>query len=84
MCSKNSVFLMRKNTPARLQKRELDELLHRLKSLEPYVPHDFARRLRGLDELSNWNATEFPFWLMYGGIVIFPDIISQELYEHFL
>ena len=70
-------------TPARLSKKKLTTLSDRIISLKPYVPVDFARKPRGLDELARWKATELHFVLMYAGIVVFNGLISEDHFKHF-
>lgn len=46
-------------------------------------PREIQREIRGIKWLSYWKATEFRVTLLYTGIVIFKDILSREVYEHF-
>lgn len=47
-------------------------------------PSDINRKVRGLQFLSYWKATEFRTMLLYYGIVAFKDVLEDELYDHFL
>lgn len=46
-------------------------------------PREIQREIRRLKWLSYWKATEFRVTLLYTGIVIFKDILPNEVYEHF-
>lgn len=48
------------------------------------LPSEIHRCVRGLDELLHWKAVEFRSFFYYLSIVILPDVMSKESYEHFL
>lgn len=47
-------------------------------------PKEFQRRVRGLDCLANWKATEFRTFLIYVGPIVLKDILHESLYQHFM
>lgn len=47
-------------------------------------PSDFNRKLRTLQYLSYFKATEFRTILLYIGIVAFKDVLVEQEYTHFL
>lgn len=51
-----------------------------------YIPTEFNRKLRPVAELAYWKATEFRFFLIYGGFAFLrnEDVLSRERYEHYL
>jgi len=53
-------------------------------SLRKYVPAEFQRKPRRLNELHNFKATEFRFYLLYFGPYVFRNVIRDEYYQHFL
>ena len=55
-----------------------------LLGLQPFIPNEFARKPRGLDELDRWKATEHRLFLVYIGKVVLVDILKPEFYRHFL
>lgn len=65
----------------------LDE---KLTSLSSYISFKFQRkpdlnsRRHPLRDANRWKATELRECLLYTGIVIFNNILSKEVYEHFL
>lgn len=55
-----------------------------LLSLKSYVPIEFVRKTRSLDEVKRWKATEFRFFLLYSGPLVLQNVISSNKYLHFL
>ena len=49
-----------------------------------YVPKEFVRRLRTLNELPHYKATEFRNWLLYYGPVLLKGYLPKEYMDHFL
>ena len=60
------------------------ELSEKLVSLCPYIPSDFARKPRSVTEVMRWKATEFRQFLLYSGPVVLREILSENLYHHFM
>lgn len=52
-------------------------------ALRPYVPREFARKPKSLDELCRWKAIEFRTFLYYLGPLIFNTVLSTEYATHF-
>ena len=48
------------------------------------MPSEFSRQPRSLKDLDRWKATEFRQFLLYTGPIVLQDIISDNVYEHFL
>ncbi|KAG8232338.1 hypothetical protein J437_LFUL012928 [Ladona fulva] len=48
------------------------------------IPSDFSQIPRGLDILKRWKATEFRTFLLYIGPVALKNILTKDLYDHFL
>jgi hypothetical protein len=68
----------------RLGKNGIGSLSVRLLALVPYVPFEFARKPRVIDEILRWKATEFRQFVMYSGPFVLNGILAQDLYEHFM
>ena len=56
----------------------------KLVSLCPYIPREFVRKPRSLNDVMRWKATEFRQFLLYTGPVVLRDILPESLYENFL
>lgn len=59
---------------------QLREVNQRLRNLRSDIPLIFARKLRSLEELERWKATEFRQFMLYTGKVVLQGI----LYRHFM
>ncbi|KYN21546.1 hypothetical protein ALC57_06079 [Trachymyrmex cornetzi] len=55
-----------------------------LLSMASFLPKEFARKPRRLDEVDRFKATELRQLLLYTGPVIFCKILSRDKYVHFL
>lgn len=56
----------------------------KLSSLKAWLPQEFNRKPRGLQECGMWKATEWRSFLLYMGPVVLRKILQQFVYEHFL
>lgn len=48
------------------------------------MPAEIHRSIRSLNHIKYWKGTEYRTFLLYVGIVVLKDFLTQELYEHFL
>ncbi|XP_065641167.1 uncharacterized protein LOC136073496 [Hydra vulgaris] len=55
-----------------------------LLQLNGKMPSEFARQPRSLAEFKRWKATEFKNFLLYTGMVVLKNIVSRQMYHHFL
>jgi len=60
------------------------QISNRLILLKKYIPSDFSRKPRSLDELSRWKATELRQFLLYTGPVVLYSLVSKKMYYNFL
>lgn len=58
-------------------------LSERSESFEHFMPREFVRKPRGLDELDRWKAVEFRTFLLYTGPNALKPIAAEEVYCHF-
>lgn len=72
------------NLNVRLRSSDIKILSENMLFLKQYVPCEFNRKPRSLNELSYWKATEFRNFLLYYGPFILKDNIDISIYEHFL
>ncbi|KAL4126822.1 hypothetical protein QTP88_011031 [Uroleucon formosanum] len=69
----------------RLQNRNLCLISNRfLKHVSVFVPLEFQRKLRSLMVYKQWKATEFRQLHLYNGPVVLKDVVSIDVYNHFL
>jgi len=73
-----------RSSPYRIKKSKLIRLKSLLFSLESMMPAEFQRKVFDIDEMSRRKATQYRFLLLYGGIIIFPQVLSKDQFEHFL
>jgi hypothetical protein len=52
--------------------------------LRDYIPCEFSRNPRGLNDLNRFKATEFRQILIYTGQVVFKNILNNDCYKHFM
>lgn len=63
------------------EKQQIDQSV---RFLNKQLPSDVHRQLRSLKFLSYFKATEFRTILLYAGMVIYRNFLSDEVYKHFL
>jgi hypothetical protein len=59
-------------------------LSNRLLSVRHYVPPEFNRKPRQINEVKMWKATEFRLFLLYLGPVVLLNVLPENLYAHFM
>ncbi|KAJ8679031.1 hypothetical protein QAD02_014818 [Eretmocerus hayati] len=67
-----------------LSREKLALLCLRLTNLSNQIPSDFQRTTRGFNDVAQWKATEFRFFLLYIGMFVLKDILPEEHYKHFM
>lgn len=68
----------------RIGRNSVGALSRRLLALVPYVPFEFARKPRSIDEIMRWKAIEFRQFVLYSGSLVLDGVLPQELYDHFM
>lgn len=69
----------------RLQFRKIKIISNLLKNnIHPYVPLEFQRKPRALECFKQWKGTEFRQFLLYSGPVVLKNVLSNEIYNHFM
>lgn len=61
-----------------------EEVSRRICHLRKYIPSEFSRKIRPVNEFSHYKAVEFRMLLLYFGPFIFKDTLPYEFYCHFL
>lgn len=49
-----------------------------------FKPNELHRAIRGMDSLAQWKGTEYRTFALYLGPVILKDILSEEVYDHYM
>lgn len=68
----------------RLAAFQRDEISRYLIYISAFIPCEFSRKSRSLNELPRWKATELRLFLFYTGPVILKRFLPNFLYNHFL
>ncbi|KAF0713151.1 Uncharacterized protein FWK35_00036376, partial [Aphis craccivora] len=68
----------------RLPSRDVHKLTEALLAVKCYIPSDFVRKTREIQEVSRWKATELRLFLLYIGPIVLKNIISDNCYNHFM
>jgi len=68
----------------RLQSSVSKQLSSSLLNLRTYIPCEFSRKPRGVNELSRFKATELRQLLIYTGQIIFKKYLNADCYKHFM
>lgn len=69
-----NIWLQRKLS-YKLSKEYVRKISDLLLSLKNYVPIEFVRKTRSLDEVKRWKATELRFFLLYSGPLVLHNLI---------
>lgn len=68
----------------KLSEESIDKLDVHLNSIRPMQPSDFNRLSRSISIVNFWKGAEFSCVLHYTGIVVFKNILDEQVYKHFL
>ncbi|KAL6416912.1 hypothetical protein ACFW04_011377 [Cataglyphis niger] len=68
---------------SRLRSAQVQELSRDIIELREYIPIEFARQPRGINELDRWKATEYRIFLLYLGPIILNKYLNADYFQHF-
>lgn len=71
------------NHISRLRAADIEALSIDLITLRKFIPIEFSRHPRGLNELDRWKATELRMFLLYLGPIILHKYLKEDYYKHF-
>lgn len=69
---------------SKLSGRQINIISARLLSCSVYCPREFSRRCRSIVEYKTFKATEFRTFLIYTGPSVLHNVVTQNVYVHFL
>jgi len=75
---------LKRNKNIRLSVENINSVSRYLIASKFFIPVEFARKPRGLNEVDKWKATEFRQFLFYTGIVAMKSVLPSNCYNHFL
>lgn len=67
-----------------LNKANTETMNKKIDFLTKFLPSEFGRSCRSLKDVNLWKATEFRQFLLYTGIYVLKDCVSEDLYNNFL
>jgi len=70
--------------PHKLSNKQIKCISERLVLFRDFIPSNFSRKCRGLNELRYWKATEFRLFMLYLGPFALKNVLSKQLYDHFM
>jgi len=69
---------------ARLPNCDVLKLSKSLLEIKSFIPSDFGRKTRELQDINRWKATELRLFLLYIGPIILKNIINEDVYTNFM
>lgn len=79
-----SLWLTKGPLRVRVPGRKITEMSNSLLKIKKYIPSDFCRKPREIQDYRRFKATELQFLLIYSGPLVFKHIISTECYSNFM
>ncbi|XP_022166117.1 uncharacterized protein LOC111030759, partial [Myzus persicae] len=76
------IFWIKGKKPVRLENSET--ISEELNNMKTFLPTEFNRLPRSLEECEYWKATEFRTFLIYTGPIVLKGRLKNSLYKHFM
>lgn len=77
-------ILKKSTVSVRILSKDVIKISNHLLSLNSFIPNDFSRKSRVLNEVSRWKATAFSLFLLYTGPIVLKNTLRYDCYFHFL
>ena len=74
----------KKKIRAKLGRLTRKQLSNILLSLKGSIPTEFQRKTFELDDIANWKATQYRFFLLYAGPFVLKPVLPTKYYRNFL
>ena len=76
--------MWRSKIPYKLNAQQKVLLSQKLTELRTWIPTEFVRKPRALEEVDRWKATELRLFLLYIGPIVLRGILPTKQYKHFM
>lgn len=83
LCGKRYGWIFGK-PPHKLRASSINKISDNLQVLKKYIPCEFARKTRSINECKRFKATEFRLFLLYTGPIVLKKVIPLKEYNNFL
>jgi len=70
--------------PHKLRVQNVYKISQQLSRLRKYIPCEFARKTRSIEECKRFKATELRLFLLYSGPLVLKKILPTSVYRNFL
>jgi len=70
--------------PHKLRVQNVYKISQQLSRLRKYIPCEFARKTRSIEECKRFKATELRPFLLYSGSLVLKKILPTSVYRNFL
>ncbi|KAF7996081.1 hypothetical protein HCN44_009917, partial [Aphidius gifuensis] len=68
----------------RVGQQHKTEISRRLEQIKGQIPREFQRKIRAINNVSNYKAVEYKFFAFYAGPIVLKNIIPENQYNHFI
>jgi len=68
----------------RLHSTQIAKISELLLTLRQFIPTEFARKPRPLEDICRWKATELRQFLLYTGPIVLKNFLSEKTYKNFM
>ncbi|CAI6343825.1 unnamed protein product [Macrosiphum euphorbiae] len=76
-------FWVKGKKDVRLIEENKFRITNNLLNLRQYVPSEFSRLPRGLDDIEYYKATELRMFVIHSGLVVLKGNLIKQMYSHF-
>ncbi|KAE9529672.1 hypothetical protein AGLY_011768 [Aphis glycines] len=77
-------FWVKGKKDIRLLDESKNDINKSILNLRSYVPSEFARLPRSIDDIDHWKATELRTFILYYGHIVLKGKLQKRFYQHFL